>query len=354
VVRLLALLSLLGVGCFAACADGQESEGRGPELFWADSAGVRVLEIPVDFPIPHSDLREEPLSIVTGQDHDPIGGVRGLIWLDSSRIALADDDMTVRVYDRTGRRLRIAGGRGQGPGEFWDILWIDHGFDGGFAVFDPNLNRLSIFDSTLAFERVIIPPSSAGVLVFWAGFLPQQLGMAGAELMNEPGAGRRQPPSRWGYTSVLASSQLHTGVDTVTRFAWNRCREEVRTRCAPEGWSGGIDPVGDKIYLTPLDWPEVRIYSSSGELLSIMRHVDPTGDGFAQLVVDHRERAWASREAEVFWTLYDPSMPSVRRFTFPERFRLTDIRGSSAIGVLRDSLNVSYVAILELDAGDGL
>jgi len=339
-------LFLLGITFLPACTERQTFG-----LSWADSAGVQILEIPADLLIPHADLSVEPVSIVTGRDDDPIGGVRGLIWIDLSRIVLADNDMTVRVYDRTGRRLGIAGKPGEGPGEFKDILWLDHGLNGGFAAFDPMLNRLSIFDSMLTFTRAIIPVANPGVLVHWAGFLPEEAGMAGVGFLNEPGPGRIQPPSRWGYTPVFAYSGDRNEVDTITRFAWNRCKDDVGTRCAPDGWSGAINSEGERIYLTPLDWPEIREYSSAGTLLSIIRHADPTGDGFPQLIVDGRGRAWTSRESEAFWTVYDPSAPSLHRYTFPERFQLRDVWGSSALGVLKDTFNVSYAAILELNSG---
>jgi len=339
------LLFLLAFVSLPGCEERQTSG-----LSWTDSSGVRILEIPVDLQIPHTDLSEESVRIVTGRDDDPIGGVRGLIWLDSARIALADDDMTVRVYDRNGQRLGIPGKAGQGPGEFKDILWLDHGGNGAFAAFDPMLNRLSIFDSTLTFDRTVIPVANPGILVHWAGFLPDEAGMAGVGLISEPSPGRVEPPSLWGYTTVFTYSGLRNEVDTITRFAWNRCKDEVTTRCAPDGWAGAINPEGDRIYLTPLDWPEIREYSSGGALLRIIRHADPTGDGFPQLILDDQGRPWTSRESEESWTVYDPAARNIRRYTFPDRFRLRDVWGSSALGVFIDSLNVSYVATLEMSS----
>ncbi|MGD2121629.1 MAG: hypothetical protein PVJ76_07785 [Gemmatimonadota bacterium] len=328
---------------FFACA-----EDRTAGLVSSDSAGIRILEIPAAFPISHVDLGGETVSIVTGRDDDPIGAVRGLIWVDSARIVLADNDMTVRVYDRSGRRLAMAGKRGEGPGEFEDILWLDHGENGGFAAFDPRLNRLTVFDSTLAFHRAVNPTANPGLLPHWAGFLPGEVGLAGVGMVNEPGPGRIRPPDRWGYTPVFVYSGDGNEIETIARFAWNRCKDDVSTRCVPDGWGGTLNPEGERIYLTPLDWPEILEYSASGDLLSIIRHLDPAGEGFPQLIVDDRRRVWTSRESEAFWTVYDPSVPTLLRYTFPERFRLMDVWGSSALGVLRDSLNVSYVAVVDL------
>jgi hypothetical protein len=60
---------------------------------------------------------------------------------------------------------------------------------------------------------------------------------------------------------------------------------------------------------------------------------------------------WGSRETDAVWTVYDPVATTVRSYAFPERFQLRDVWGSSPLGVLEDSLDVSYVATLQLNPG---
>jgi hypothetical protein len=320
---------------------------------WVDSAGVQILAVPMDLPIPQTDLSAAPQVVVTGNEDDPIGNLRGLIWVDSSRVALADNDMTIRVYRRNGARLATLGGSGSGPGEFRDILWLDRAGGGAFAAYDPVQNRLSLFGPDLTFSRSITPLVSLGTFVDWRTVLHGSVGLVGVGLVPEAGPGRTQPPALWGHNPVilfLGDEQEDHLIDTM---ALHRCKEDVSERCAPEGWGGNIDAWGGEVYITPLDWPEIREYSADGDLLQVIRFTDPTGGGFAQLIVDHQGRVWVSREAESFWTVFDLSALRVSRYLFPESFRLRDIWESTALGVQLDSLRIQRVALVELHPEQG-
>ncbi|NBC02943.1 MAG: 6-bladed beta-propeller [Bacteroidetes bacterium] len=55
-------------------------------------------------------------------------------------------ERTIRVFNRKGKFIRRIGGRGRGPGEFYEISSIDIGPQNEIIVFDRHLSRITIFD----------------------------------------------------------------------------------------------------------------------------------------------------------------------------------------------------------------
>jgi len=90
-----------------------------------------------------ADLRVEapasaPFSKITAFDVDGSGRIYLLLAQDNE----------IRVFDRTGTQLRVVGRPGAGPGEFRAPvqLGVDHG--DRLWVYDANLSRYTIYDST--------------------------------------------------------------------------------------------------------------------------------------------------------------------------------------------------------------
>lgn len=78
----------------------------------------------------------------------------------SSGVVLAErGSLTLRFYDSSGTLVRATGGRGDGPGEFRDILWLRRLSD-RLAVYDPTLRRMTEveFDGDLLQDRTVVLP----------------------------------------------------------------------------------------------------------------------------------------------------------------------------------------------------
>lgn len=57
--------------------------------------------------------------VVVGGDRAGLGAVVGIVGLPNGRLALLDRlDQQLLIFDSAGARVRVAGGRGEGPGEF--------------------------------------------------------------------------------------------------------------------------------------------------------------------------------------------------------------------------------------------
>ncbi len=75
-----------------------------------------------------------------------LGGVMGGVLLDDGGFALGEGQtLEVRFYDGRGAFRGARGGRGQGPGEFTFINWVDSPDGVGVTAWDPQANRVTSF-----------------------------------------------------------------------------------------------------------------------------------------------------------------------------------------------------------------
>ncbi len=74
----------------------------------------------------------------------------------------------IRVFDSDGRFIRTVGRKGEGPGEFNQVIGMTWGPDDHLWLVDPSNNRLSVVDTTGAF--VASHPTIGGIVVMpWPG-----------------------------------------------------------------------------------------------------------------------------------------------------------------------------------------
>jgi hypothetical protein len=114
--------------------------------------------------VPEWTLSAEP-SLVIGED----GTVEGELVRVVTALPLPGDEVAVvdaghseiRVFDGTGRYQRTIGRRGQGPGEFANILWAQLAHD-TLLVFDMNQRRLTVLGADGSVHATVLPRPEDG------------------------------------------------------------------------------------------------------------------------------------------------------------------------------------------------
>lgn len=404
------LLALLSVG---ACDEGQI-----PSSAFAvrDSAGVEIVEsvAPVWPPAPAWHVAADPvlqIGQVDGPEPYQLDRVVGAVRLSDGRIVVADGgSRRIRYYDRSGRHLTDAGGRGGGPGEFGSLSGIYRMPGDSVAGWDVLAKRLSVFDDNGAFGRAVTPDRVTGMSAPLRGVF------ADGSVVVSPGQ------------SMQALQTLTPGEhrDTVVylRFASDGAfldtlavapgTESVAYR---EGTSFGNHSIlfgrnhyvtvgGDRFYAGDSDALDVTVSTPDGTRLRIIRRAGPpravtpadleearrlatessrrsrqmlaqaagrpvaepdltglvhreTYPAFNRLLVDVEGHLWVraypapGAEART-WSVFDPAGRWLGDVEMPEKFEVFEIGGDYVLGRWQDELDVNYVRVYPLvKAGGG-
>jgi hypothetical protein len=134
----------------AACGAGPD---RSPTVVVRDSAGVRIVESKGAAWRTGEEWRVDsrPLLEIGQVDGDPpyqFFHVSGVELLPDGGVVVVDGGSAqLRRYGPDGRHLWSAGGRGAGPGEFQQPVYLGRYDDGSFAVWDRRLARLTVIDA---------------------------------------------------------------------------------------------------------------------------------------------------------------------------------------------------------------
>lgn len=140
-----------------ACSNGpsNENDAAPAEPHVVDSAGITVVTNPAPDPsaAPFLQVGDRP-DLMVGGEEDPLYRVRGALRLDDPRIIVADGgSATLRIYDRGGGLSVMAGGVGEGPGEFRSLgAPLPYRGD-SILVHDGQLGRITVFDHRLRTGR---------------------------------------------------------------------------------------------------------------------------------------------------------------------------------------------------------
>ncbi len=129
----------------AACAPDAASEAR---IETVD--GVEWIHNPATPRFPGRSLLLEENLALEGRGAD--GAIilfrpsRFLVGSEGEFYVLDFEDQAVKVFDHTGVFLRSFGGKGEGPGEFQNVIDMDVLSDGRFIFLDTAARRTSLFD----------------------------------------------------------------------------------------------------------------------------------------------------------------------------------------------------------------
>lgn len=390
-----------GVLAAAAClaAFGCTSDREAPTAIVRDSAGITIVENPVEAP-ERWTLPAEPaleVGVVEGEEAYQLSGVVGAVWSARDELVVANGDTDeLRFYDASGRHLRTVGGEGEGPGEF-SALYSLHRRGDSLVAHDARKWRFSIFGS----DGELIDMTAAGDLY---------IGLLGDGSLVSYAFPRGEEPSRGSYMRTEGRLVRHAGEasDTIARWAMDEAwlDPELPGRSEPVFARGTrIRVTGDRILIADNESYEIRVLGPDDDVRRLIRRRgavrslseedhrrfiqaraeafadDPRAEFFLRtfrsqpvretmpafgrsglvddrlpwLLVDPDGRIWvldylAFPEETPTWSVYDPDGRLVGELRTPVGLALLYAGEDRVVGLRRDELGVDHVAVYDLPA----
>ena len=343
-------------------------------------------------------LSETPsvvIGTVNGEGPDVFGRVVGVMRTGEGHIAIVDGfSREVRLFTATGRHLRTAGRAGEGPGEFKTMRPPMRCAADSIFVWDPSLQRVSVFNAAGDFARSFQDVSLRGMHTdspAWKmscgthgvvavatrnlGDLrpieegPVQVAMAvqltslpsasTVDLGSVPGdefyfAQGTLAPRPLGRTTLLAvgSSRVYmiTGEDaSIDVFSLSGERlEPIETEVAPVPLNGRrVKAFVDEAVSASRNGEKARSFY---ETLVYPDRV-PT---YSALLIDADDNVWVEQypvpgdHPVAKWRVYDPQGELRALVEMPDAFEVFEIGSRYVLGVWQDSQGVDFVRMYDL------
>ncbi len=362
IVATIGACALLGTGCDPEDPKVNRSPGSGAPELWIDDAPILSLEGP-------------------GGAESPFHQITSAVVLANGEFAIADQGTRIVILDPEGSLVRTLGRSGDGPGEFRRVAWVQAARGDSLLVFDPVLNRASLFSSEGLHGRTITLEPRGG-----AGRPPAILGvfedgqLLGSEPLPAPppegGSGIIRPDmilslhdkdGRYldslgvvpGNERAVAEGVLVGGlpllrstmivVDAGTFYVATGERRVVESRDL-----GGVvvRTVGDGGEPEPVTREFIESAEVPEPLVPLLPTHPPAVGG---VIADRHRRVWvgpyvpASRQEAVPWTVYGPDGEEVGEVRVPAGFRPLDVGRLQVIGIWKDHLGVEHVRVYAVD-----
>ncbi len=228
-----------------------------------DSAGIQIVENTARAAAPTAfHLAEQPSYDVGGRKANRDDELNKISITALQQIRLSDGRYVItdldrfRIFDSTGKQLRVVGRKGNAPGEFGSISTICRTRGDTIVVYDGTRRDVAVFEGS-------------GQFVHEMSFTPLTYVPAsgcfddGTILLTET---VRQAPAR----TVVTRRRLDgTMVDTIGVFLRPALGLFVTIH---ETYAA----IGDEVYVGDARASEVRVYKSNGTLARIIRTADTT------------------------------------------------------------------------------
>lgn len=344
-------------------------------------------------------LSESPIVRIGAVEGDPeylLLGLRSALRLDDGTIVVSNTGTEeLRWYDARGRFLMRAGGEGEGPGEFSQLLWIWSLGPDSIIAYDDRQHRVSVFhrDGTFCRSARLEPPAGVvrGVFADGSIFLAEHV------IWSGPREGRIRPPAR-AYRLERDGAVL----DSLPTFAGPEFRFEVRGRDGygsiaisppPFGRRTVFAVSGDGFYTGNQDEHELGYYDERGTLKTLLRwsgaerrvtpaHIDAHErheldeienedlkrrveerqrtesypellPAFGAVAMDADGNLWVEEYhfdwADVRrWMVFDSELRLLGTVEMPGEFIVHQIGSDFVLGYSWDELDVEYIELYEL------
>lgn len=382
---------------------------RSGSVLVSDSSGVQITELPhaLTWESQQWNLTSEPLldiGVQQGEAPYELDRVAGAGRLADGSIVIANAGTSeLRLYDSGGKHIRSMGRRGDGPGEFRRITWVQVVQPDTLLVVDSELRRVTAFTES---GDVLWTTSIEGSGVAWKGDV--RLADGSFVLLTETGdvwqrirAGQAVAGRTERNTAVLAHyAQDGSLLDTLGRFSG--FEEAILSRngrpattYAPWGRQITHGLATDRVYVGTQDAPEVRAYAPDGALVAIIRWPatdrritdadlnrliaiqtafsgadSATREAIAaqtrslplpdarptigQVIVDELGLLWVSEPRvpmapPVYWAAIDPAAGVRGQIAAPEAFEVYEIGREYILGRWVDNIGVHHVRMLRLN-----
>lgn len=339
-------------------------------------------------------LAEEPTLRIGAQDGDPaylFDRIAAVRMLPSGGLVVADGgSATVRVYDASGAHMASMGRRGQGPGEFGSIGYLEVRAPDTVLAYDTSnyratrflldgthVNDVSIrtaggapevyigtYSNGDAAVAALVPPTRGGTDILadrmavsraaWNGTTVVELGTL--EGIRRAGGVAVVPFSPFLHARLARDSVFHTdGREPVVRVlgtdgrtarsfpvpieapdhgtAWRTLRAELEAR-ELTSW---IEDIPAEVAAEPVPAIAAMLLGRGGNLW--LKHYDPAVD--ATHLRDGRPTGGR-------WTVAAPEGDVIAEIAMPENFAPLDVSTDRVAGVHVDSLGVERVLVFEI------
>ena len=136
----------------AACADSGPAAAPATGVVVTDSADIEFVDVAaaVVDTLPQWTFSAEPMLTIgktTGEDPYLFARIQDAFRLRSGEtVVLEGFDFEFRIFDSNGLFRGSFGGRGEGPGEFGEVVGLRERTEGGIVVADNRLRRVTLFD----------------------------------------------------------------------------------------------------------------------------------------------------------------------------------------------------------------
>lgn len=291
---------------------GCRGEGPKQHIQVRDSAGVEIVE---NLALDGTELEQWRVSdpplveigVAEGDGAYLLNDVRSAVRLSDGRIAVANaGTYEIRFYDQEGRFIRSVGGEGEEPGEFGEIRGMELGTSDSIYVFDPELQRLSIFDGSGKLARVSRVSSSTALAHVgrfadgrWYARNEQQFQSG---LLGEI---QRDTARYFLVDATFETESLITAFPGVMTALFGDDPECPAKRWAPFTPLPAQAAHGDFLYVVSGEDFNLRVFLSDGRLVRIVRN---PGERLA--VSDAHRAAWID---DILATVPEAARPEGRR-----------------------------------------
>ena len=396
----------------AACAESGDRapappEGSIPDFGTLDTAGVEIVENarpPADSRLGWRIGEEPALSIGEVDGPDPyLLDVADMLRMPDGRIIVADRvSRELRAFDTLGVHLASWGGAGEGPGEFTNLIRLDHWPGDSLVARWSQGQRLTVFDSQGNYGRVF--GMQDRVRIFVDAVLPGGLVLASRTAPSETsGDGLSRSRSIYEIRGPEGEPGPTMGSFPGSEYYSPPVDDGVMVIRIPFSRDGFDVPWGDDVIVGSNDTYEIRVYSTDGTLKRIVRrehdlipitraHLDAhierlvaglpeperaarrreeqeefrdvelpnTHPAFRRVLADEVDHLWIQEytlpgEAgpNPVWTVFDPEGHVLGFMDTPAGLRIFEIGEDYLLGYATDELGVEYVQLWSLNRSQG-
>ena len=389
---------------------GCDTASPPPASVVRDSPGVRIVEnaAPQWTAETAWRLSAEPMADIGVTEGDPnqeLFRVRDAIRLANGHIVIVNaGTYQLRFFRYDGSYLYAAGRRGDGPGEFQSIRWVQSLGGDSLVAYDSRHDRLSYFSvggeygRSVTLQRGDRVPFGSAIGLFADGTALVRTD----QRIRQTGAFRRVE---------LLYRFSADGQSSIDSIGWSAGRDIIQIPF-DGGSLGGPLPFGrhtryavhdEQYYVATNDAYEIKVYASTGELRSVIRKrhenlpvtnqdleaiQDVWEPRFRRVAAPHRPRArrmfddvllpetmpafgrpMSAREQtlhvdsegniwvleynrrgddSVRWTVFEAGGVLLGALTAPDGLDILDIGSDYVLGMWRDEDDVEYVRLYEL------
>ncbi len=272
----------------ACCAVAVEARAQTPVV--RDSAGIRIVEnrarasAPVQFTLATTarldvgGLEDDP-----DVEFNPNQGYLRSAWLSNGGLAVIDE-VRIHVFDPRGKRQAIVGRKGKGPEEFTYITSICRTRGDTLVANDNNSRRMAVLTGRGAAVRTF-PHDTLGAPPF-SGCLDDGTIVLAKNLSRAAGE-----PATLRLTRVRLDGTIVNRIGEFDAGTFDMVAQSAPTVVA----------AGQRLFWGDPRTSEIRVFSVTGKLLSIMRSAD-VGAAITGSEVEQRFRSTIPRntpEAEI-------------------------------------------------------